>query len=90
MNSWLRTGRGEAPCGYVDDVVDLPRGTMVFGDVLVPKRCHEIETGGRRDRPDERLFLRGRPYPAFGWMREHSPVFYDEGNDLWHWHCMKT
>jgi hypothetical protein len=23
--------------GYVDDVVDLPRGTMVFGDVLVPE-----------------------------------------------------
>ena len=23
------------------------------------------------------------PYPAYAWMREHAPVFYDEANDLW-------
>jgi cholest-4-en-3-one 26-monooxygenase len=27
-------------------------------------------------------FFGGDPYPAFAWMR-HSPVFYDEVNDLW-------
>ena len=28
-------------------------------------------------------FIGGDPYPAYAWMREHSPVFYDEANDLW-------
>jgi cholest-4-en-3-one 26-monooxygenase len=28
-------------------------------------------------------FFGGDPFPAFAWMREHAPVFYDEPNDLW-------
>ena len=28
-------------------------------------------------------FFGGDPYPAFAWMREHAPVYYDEPNDLW-------
>ena len=28
-------------------------------------------------------FFGDDPYPAFAWMRKHSPVFYDEVNDLW-------
>jgi cholest-4-en-3-one 26-monooxygenase len=28
-------------------------------------------------------FFGSDPYPAFAWMREHAPVFYDEANDLW-------
>jgi cytochrome P450 family 142 subfamily A polypeptide 1 len=28
-------------------------------------------------------FFGGDPYPAFAWMREHEPVFWDEPNGLW-------
>ncbi|MDA8358630.1 MAG: cytochrome P450 [Actinomycetota bacterium] len=28
-------------------------------------------------------YFGGDPYPAFAWMREHEPVFYDEANELW-------
>jgi cytochrome P450 family 142 subfamily A polypeptide 1 len=28
-------------------------------------------------------FFGGDPFPAFAWMREHAPVYYDEANDLW-------
>ena len=38
-------------------------------------------------RPDIDLmsgqFFGEDPYPAYAWMREHAPVYYDEGNDLW-------
>ncbi|HEX9064312.1 MAG TPA: cytochrome P450 [Streptosporangiaceae bacterium] len=32
-------------------------------------------------------FFSADPYPAFGWMREHAPVFHDEANDLWALAC---
>lgn len=28
-------------------------------------------------------FFAEDPYEAFAWMREHAPVYYDRGNDLW-------
>jgi cholest-4-en-3-one 26-monooxygenase len=28
-------------------------------------------------------FFGDDPYPAFAWMRRHSPVFHDKANDLW-------
>ncbi len=28
-------------------------------------------------------FYGGNPYPAFKWMRDHAPVFYDEANGVW-------
>jgi cytochrome P450 family 142 subfamily A polypeptide 1 len=28
-------------------------------------------------------FFGGDPFPAFAWMRDHAPVYYDEPNDLW-------
>ena len=31
----------------------------------------------------EGTFYAGNPYPAFAWMREHAPAYYDEGGDIW-------
>ena len=28
-------------------------------------------------------FFGDDPFPAYAWMREHAPVYYDEVNDLW-------
>jgi cholest-4-en-3-one 26-monooxygenase len=28
-------------------------------------------------------FYAGDPFPAFAWMRQHAPVYYDEPNDIW-------
>jgi cytochrome P450 family 142 subfamily A polypeptide 1 len=28
-------------------------------------------------------FFGSNPFPAYAWMREHAPVYYDEINDLW-------
>ena len=28
-------------------------------------------------------FYAGDPFPAFAWMREHEPLYYDEPNDVW-------
>ena len=25
----------------------------------------------------------GDPYPTYAWMREHAPVYWDAGNELW-------
>jgi cytochrome P450 family 142 subfamily A polypeptide 1 len=31
----------------------------------------------------EGTFYAGNPYPAFAWMREHAPAYYDKGGDIW-------
>ncbi len=28
-------------------------------------------------------FFAGDPFPAFAWMRQHAPAYYDEPNDIW-------
>jgi cytochrome P450 family 142 subfamily A polypeptide 1 len=28
-------------------------------------------------------FYAGNPFPAFAWMRQNAPVYYDEPNDIW-------
>jgi cytochrome P450 family 142 subfamily A polypeptide 1 len=28
-------------------------------------------------------FFGSDPFPAYAWMREHAPVYHDDGNDLW-------
>ncbi len=28
-------------------------------------------------------FYSGDPYPAFSWMREHAPAYYDEAGEVW-------
>ena len=27
-------------------------------------------------------FYAGNPFPAFAWMRQNAPVYYDEPNDI--------
>jgi cytochrome P450 family 142 subfamily A polypeptide 1 len=28
-------------------------------------------------------FYAGDPFPAYAWMRQHAPAYYDEANDIW-------